>query len=100
LDLEFDVKDILHVRIDRRRKQHATLLLRALGLSSEEILSRFYKMDHIYIENDGSVFKKFIPEQLEGQKAYSDIKSGGKVIVKAGGKLNRATIRKIEGSRD
>jgi DNA-directed RNA polymerase subunit beta len=95
LDFEYDVKDILHVRIDRRRKQHATTLLRALGMSSEEILHKFYKLDHLKIHADGRITKKFIPEQLEGQKAYVDIKKAGKVVVKEGQKFNRATIRRM-----
>jgi len=95
LDFEFDVKDILHVRIDRRRKQQATILLRALGMSSEEILHKFYKRDQVTIHPDGRLTKKFIAEQLEGQKAYDDIKKNGKVIVKAGQKFNRATIRRL-----
>ena len=95
LDFEFDVKDILHVRIDRRRKQHATILLRALGLSSEEILSRFYKIDSLRIEPDGTIYKKFVQDQLDGQKAYEDVKVKGKVIVKAGQKFNRAACRRM-----
>ena len=96
LDMEFDVKDILHVRIDRRRKQHATILLRALGMSSEEILNYFYKTDKIRIDKSGSVFKEFKADQLEGQKAFDDVKvKGGKVLVKQGQKFNRANIRRL-----
>jgi DNA-directed RNA polymerase subunit beta len=97
LDLEFDVKDILHVRIDRRRKQHATILLRALGMSAEEILNYFYKSDTISFNDDGSLKKVFNAEQLEGQKAYTDVKvKGGKVLVKAGQKFNRANLRRLK----
>ncbi len=96
LDLEFDVKDILHVRIDRRRKQHATVLLRALGMGSEEILNRFYRMDRLTFGSGGSVSKTFVAEQLEGQKAFKEIKAkGGKVAAKAGQKFNRGVIRRM-----
>ena len=96
LDFEFDVKDLLHVRIDRRRKQHATILLRALGMSSEDILSSFYKSDKYTIKRDGRVLKEFAPDQLEGQKAFKELKgAGGKVLVKQGQKYNRAVIRRL-----
>ncbi|HQH27089.1 MAG TPA: DNA-directed RNA polymerase subunit beta, partial [Oligoflexia bacterium] len=95
LDFEFDVKDLLHVRIDRRRKQPATILLRALGMSSEEILREFYQIDSITIGRGGSLHKKFFPAQLEGQKVYKDVKGkGGKVVARAGQKFNRAVIRR------
>ncbi|RMG40169.1 MAG: DNA-directed RNA polymerase subunit beta [Candidatus Dadabacteria bacterium] len=95
IDFEFDVKDILHVRIDRRRKLNATVLLRALGMSEEEILKYYYKMDTITFGKRGVVTKKFIPDQLEGQKAYKEIKKGSKTLVKARGKFNRAVIRRM-----
>jgi DNA-directed RNA polymerase subunit beta len=96
LDFEFDVKDVLHVRIDRRRKQNATILLRALGMTSEEILLHYYKRDQIKIQSNGAIVKKFVPEQLEGQKAYVDIKlKGGKVLAKAGQKFNRGVLRRL-----
>ena len=96
LDFEFDIKDILHVRIDRRRKQHATILLRALGLTSEEILNSFYKIDRLLLNSDGSVDRAFAPLFLEGQRAYGDVKDkGGKVIAKSGQKFNRALLRRI-----
>jgi len=95
LDFEFDIKDILSVRIDRRRKLNATLLLRALGLSADEILSYYYKTDRLTFGKRGVVTKVFKPDQLEGQKAYREIRAGGKVIVKQGGKFNRAVIRRL-----
>ncbi len=95
LDFEFDVKDILHVRIDRRRKQHATTVLRALGMTSEEILQEFYKRDEITISAKGALTKKFVADQLEGQRVVKEIKSGSKVLAKAGQKYNRAVIRRL-----
>lgn len=96
VEFEFDVKDILYVRIDRRRKLHATALLRSLGMSSEEILLKLYKLDHITIGKGGNLTKRFVPSQLEGQKAYKDISDkSARVIVRAGQKFNRAIIRRL-----
>jgi DNA-directed RNA polymerase subunit beta len=95
IDFEFDVKDILHVRIDRRRKLNASVLLRALGMSSDDILSYYYKSDTISFGKKGLVTKEFKADQLEGQKAFREIKGAGKVIVKQGGKFNRAVIRRL-----
>lgn len=96
LDLEFDIKDILHVRIDRRRKQHATILLRALGLTSEEILNNFYKTDTIFLGPKGKVEKAFKEDQLDGQKCFKDVKHNSKTIAKKGQKFNRAVIRRLK----
>ena len=96
IDLEYDVKDILHVRIDRRRKIHATTLLRAMGMSADEILLNYYQTDLITFGKRGVVTKKFVAEQLEGQKAYKEIKVNGKTLSKAGGKFNRAVLRRLK----
>jgi len=95
LDFEFDAKDVLHVRIDRRRKQHATVLLRALGMGSEQILNHFYKTDTLYFGKAGAVTKDFKSDQLEGQRAFEEIKSGSKVLARAGQKFNRAILRRL-----
>ncbi|RIL10587.1 MAG: hypothetical protein DCC75_04055 [Proteobacteria bacterium] len=96
LDFEFDVKDILSVRIDRRRKLNASVLLRALGMSSDDILTSYYKTDLVSFGKRGLVTKDFKPDQLEGQKSFREIKAGGKVLVKQGGKFNRAVIRRLK----
>lgn len=96
LDLEFDIKDVLHARIDRRRKLHVSILLRALGLSEDEILDEYYKKDYLTVKNDGTVVKRVALDQLEGQKAFREIKVDGKIIVKAGGKFNRAVLRRLK----
>ncbi len=96
IDLEFDVKDILYVRIDRRRKLNATILLRALGMSPDDILNYYYKVDTVSFGKRGLVTKTFVPEQLEGQKSFREIKAGGKTIVKQGGRFNRAVIRRLK----
>lgn len=96
IDLEYDVKDILHVRIDRRRKLNASVLLRAMGMSADEILNYYYKVDEITFGKRGVVTKQFHADQLEGQKAYREVKAGSKILAKAGGKYNRAVIRRMK----
>ncbi len=96
LDLEFDVKDVLHVRIDRRRKQPASILLRALGMTGEEIFNEYYETDKIRVAKNGGLFKAFVAEQLEGEKIFKDVKKGSKVFGKAGQKFNRAVIRRAK----
>ena len=98
IDFEFDIKDILHARIDRRRKINATVVLRGLGLDGEEILNTYYKTDEITFGKRGLVTKKFQPAQLEGQKSFRELKVGQKVIVKQGAKFNRAGIRRLKES--
>ena len=96
LDFEFDIKDICHVRIDRRRKLNATVILRALGMSADDILNYYYKKEVIEFKNNGEVFKAFKADQLEGQKSYEEIKKDSKVLVRKGGKFNRAIIRRLK----
>ena len=95
LDFEFDYKDILYARIDKKRKFPATILLRALGMDSESILNRFYPTFQLRFSKNGSFFRNFNPRQLEGQKAYVDIKVGDKILMKKGQKFTRAVIRKL-----
>ncbi len=94
IDFEFDTKDLLYVRIDRRRKLPATVLLRALGYGTEDILNYFYNTETLRIEGD-SFTKDFNPELLLGQKALQDISHDGKVLVKEGKKVTRAAIKKM-----
>ena len=98
LDFEFDHKDVLHCRIDKRRKLNASVLLRAMGMSADDILGRYYKTDTICFDGKGGITKEFIAEQLEGQRAYRDIKVKDKVIAKEGSKINRAVVRRLKES--
>ena len=82
LDFEFDPKDIMFVRIDRRRKMHATVLLRALGYSTQDLLNYFYNTEEVFLEKGGKFAKSVEFELLPGQRATRDIKVGGEVIVK------------------
>jgi len=96
LDFDFDHKDILYVRIDRRRKLPATVLLKALGYSTEELLSYYYDTEEIVLQ-DGRFRRKVNLELLAGQKATRDIcDANGEIIVKANRKFTRAAIRKLE----
>ncbi|TQV85518.1 DNA-directed RNA polymerase subunit beta [Aliikangiella coralliicola] len=94
LDFEFDPKDCLFVRIDRRRKLPATILLRALGYTTPEMIDMFYDTDSIEIDAEGIFTLDLIPERLRGETANFDIKGKrGKVIVEAG---RRVTVRHIK----
>jgi DNA-directed RNA polymerase subunit beta len=95
IDFEFDVKDILHVRIDRRRKLNATVLLRALGMSADDIVASYFKTDTVIFGKRGVITKEFKADQLEGQKSFREIKGAGKILVKQGGKFNKAVIRRL-----
>ena len=95
LDFEFDHKDSLFVRIDRRRKLPATILLRALGFSGEEILSTFFDTNTVRITDSGFILD-LIPERLRGEIAPFEIKAGGKLIVEAGRRITVRHVRQIE----
>src|SRR6266498_4138586 len=96
LDFEFDHKDILYVRIDRRRKMPATVLLKALGYSADELLNFFYNSEEIFFEGD-RMMKAADPELLTNQKAATDIvdPQSGEVILKANRKFTKAAIKKM-----
>ncbi len=95
LDFEFDPKDCVFVRIDRRRKLPATILLRALGFSTEEILATFFETNVFHFSKDG-VQLELVPERLRGETASFDIKIKGKVLVEAGRRITARHIRELE----
>src|SRR5499427_2944653 len=95
LDFEFDPKDIIYVRIDRRRKMHATVLLRALGYSTQDLLNYFYSTETIHLEKGGKYSKSIEFDILAGQRATRDIKVGSDVIVKKNTKFTKAAIKKL-----
>ena len=96
LDFEFDPKDCLFVRIDRRRKIPATVLLRALNFTTEEILKTFYENNIFYLNKD-NVSLELIPQRLRGEIASEDIKdSKGKVIVEANRRITMRHVRLME----
>ncbi len=98
LDFEFDPKDLIYVRIDRRRKMHATVLLKALGYSVEELLRYFYDSETIFLEDGGRFAKSIEFDLLPGQRATKDIEVNGEVIVRRNRKFTRAAIRKLQNS--
>jgi DNA-directed RNA polymerase subunit beta len=96
IDLEFDAKDVLYVRIDRRRKFPVSTLLKALGFNAEELLRFFYQTEKITIAK--KKFKKeFDPELSVGQRAPHDLidPKTGEVLVKENRKIGRALAKKI-----
>ncbi len=95
LDFDFDHKDILYVRIDRRRKLPASVLLKALDYTAEELLDYFYDVETIVLA-DGGYKKRVNLELLPGQRASSDVVTAdGEVLVKANRKFTKAAIRKL-----
>jgi len=98
LDLEFDPKDILFARIDRRRKLPATVILRALGYSTEEILNLFYETNSFNIRT-GSITLNLVPHRLRGEVAILDIKdANGKVLVQEGRRITSRHVNLLEKS--
>ena len=96
LDFEFDPKDVLYVRIDRRRKLPSTILLRALGYSSEEILDMFFDTSIFHQKKDGFTLE-LDPERLRGEITVFDIKDKkGAVIVEKGRRVTARHIRDLE----
>jgi DNA-directed RNA polymerase subunit beta len=114
IDFEFDHKDLLYVRIDRRRKLPATVLIRALGAvpdtakknpidfhgTTEEILNYYYATETIYLNSASDYEKSVELELLPGQRATRDIKTkSGEVIVKKNRKFTRGAIKKLEAAK-
>jgi DNA-directed RNA polymerase subunit beta len=96
LDFEFDPKDNLFVRIDRRRKLPATIILRALEMSTEEILDLFFDKTIVRIAND-KLLMDVVPDRLRGETAQFDILDGkGEVIVETGRRVSARHTRALE----
>jgi DNA-directed RNA polymerase subunit beta len=95
LDFEFDPKDSVFVRIDRRRKLPATILLRALGYDTEEILGMFFDTDTVHL-SPKKIEMDLMPERLRGQTVNFDIKVKSKVLVEAGRRITQRHIRELE----
>ncbi len=94
LDFEFDIKDKIFFRIDLRRKMPVGILLKALGLNTQEILDRFYKRRLYRIHNDGFQMK-VDAELMLGSRANIPIELNGKTLVAEGKKINRVALRKL-----
>ncbi len=103
IDMEIDPKDVVYIRIDRRRKFPVTLLFKAFGYTTEDLLTYFYDSEKIYIHNDEESGKKewrrtFNERYLRGQRASRDVvdPESGDVFVKAGRMFTRRATRQIK----
>lgn len=98
LDFEFDPKDLLYFRIDRRRKMPVSILLKALGYNNEQILNTFYDKETVYLSSEG-VEVDLVASRLKGETAKFDIvDNDGNVLVAAGKRITTKNIRDIEKS--
>ncbi|WP_050465773.1 DNA-directed RNA polymerase subunit beta [Herbaspirillum autotrophicum] len=96
LDFEFDPKDILFFRVDRRRKMPVTILLKAIGMTSEQILANFFVFDNFALRAEGAEME-FVPERLRGEVARFDIADkAGKILVAKDKRINAKHVRDIE----
>ena len=95
LDFEFDHKDSLFVRIDRRRKIPATILLRSLGYDNEEMIKIFFETNRFTVSEEKCLFN-VVPERLRGEIAIFDIVHDGKVYIEEGRRITAKHIRKME----
>ena len=95
LDFEFDPKDCCFVRIDRRRKLPATILLRALGYDDEQMLDMYHETNLFHLEQD-AVLLDLVPERLKGELAQFDIVVGRKTIVEEGRRITARHIKMLE----
>ncbi len=100
IDLEIDHKDIVYIRIDRRRKFPVTILFKAFGYTTENLLDYFYKTETIVV-NEERFFKIFNESFLIGQRASNDVSDpeDGTVIVKKGRMFTKSSIRKLKSAR-
>ncbi|MDO4642371.1 MAG: DNA-directed RNA polymerase subunit beta [Cardiobacteriaceae bacterium] len=96
LDFEFDAKDLLYCRIDRRRKLPVTVLLHALGYSDADILKEFFETQSFKITKNKGLELKFLPEQFKGEAVAFDIVADGDVIVEAGKRITSRHVRLLE----
>ena len=97
LDFEFDAKDSLFARIDRRRKLPVTIIMRALGLSNQEMLDLFFETNEFNLSNK-SIKMKLIPERLRGETASFDIKLGRKMIAERGKRITARHVNEMKKS--
>ncbi|GAA0909926.1 DNA-directed RNA polymerase subunit beta [Luteibacter anthropi] len=95
LDFEFDPKDALFTRIDRRRKLPVTVLLRALGYNNEEMLDIFFEHNVFHLGKTGSVTLDLVAERLRGETLSFDLVADGKVLVEAGKRITARHVRQL-----
>ena len=97
LDFEFDPKDAVFARIDRRRKLPVTIILRALGLTNVEMLDIFFEKSDFYL-SEKEISMGLVPERLRGETAQFDIKLGRKMIIEEGRRITAKHVRDMEKS--
>jgi DNA-directed RNA polymerase subunit beta len=99
LDFEFDPKDILYFRIDRRRKMPVTILLKAIGMNDEQILENFFGFDNCKLQAGGAQMN-FVAERLRGEVARFDITDkAGNVVIAKDKRINAKNIRDLEAAK-
>ncbi len=99
LDFEYDPKDYLYFRVDRRRKMPVTILLKALGYTPERILSEFFAFDTFHL-GKGEVEFELVPERMRGETARFDIAAkGGKLIVAKDKRITVKHVREMQEAR-
>ena len=96
LDFEFDPKDILYFRVDRRRKMPATILLKAIGMTAEQILAEYFQFDGFSLQSEGAMMD-LVVERLRGEIARFDINDrDGKLIVAKDKRITAKHIRELD----
>jgi len=99
LDFEFDPKDILFFRVDRRRKMPVTILLKAIGMNNEQILTNFFVFDNFSLRQEGAEME-FVAEHLRGEVARFDIADkAGNVIIAKDKRINSRHVRDVEAAK-
>src|SRR6201997_5443410 len=99
LDFEFDPKDALFTRIDRRRKLPVTQLLRALGYNNEEILNIFFEQNVFHLDKKTGARLELVAERLRGETLNFDLRAGNEVIVEAGKRITARRVRALQSSK-
>ena len=94
LDFEFDHKDCVYVRIDRRRKIPATILLRGLGFDNEEMIKIFFETNRFNLTKDKCLFN-IVPERMRGEISAFDIKYNNQILVEEGRRITAKHIREM-----
>jgi DNA-directed RNA polymerase subunit beta len=97
IDMEIDPKDIVYIRIDRRRKFPVTILFKAFGYSDEDLLNYFYRSEKIFV-NGKQIAREFAPDLLKGQRSGKDVKDPetGEVLVKKGRMYTQRALKKMQ----
>jgi DNA-directed RNA polymerase subunit beta len=96
LDFEFDAKDCVFTRIDRRRKLPVTILLRALGYNNEQILNEFFEINTFHISKKDSVELELVAERLRGETLNFDLVVKGETVVEAGKRITARHVKDLE----